>query len=122
MSDAARHDSPLGDLLRELRQVLKDERAALLSGHPERIETITAHKLALVDQIEHAADHRSPQTELGALQTLARYNRENAVICSAMLRHMTAALDRLRQHDPHRSYLPDGSERNPPTQRLVGAA
>jgi hypothetical protein len=56
------------------------------------------------------------------LAQAARYNRDNAVICSAMLRHLTQALDKLRRAEPHRSYLPDGSERNPRARHTLGAA
>jgi flagellar biosynthesis/type III secretory pathway chaperone len=110
-------------LLDELRQVLEEERRTLLSGVPTRLDIVTQHKLALADAIEHATEAAaSPAADLGTLTALARYNRENSVICSAILRHMTAALDRLRQRDPHRSYRADGSEQNPASQRLVGAA
>jgi hypothetical protein len=56
------------------------------------------------------------------LQPLARYNQENAVICAAMLRHLTAAIDRLRRQDPHRSYNPDGSEQSHSSRHALGAA
>ena len=113
----------LTDLLDELRRVLEEERKTLLSGMPSRLDTVVQHKLALADAIEHETQAgASPIADLQTLKALARYNRENSVICGAMLRHMTGALDRLRQRDLHRSYLPDGTEQNPPSQRLVGAA
>jgi flagellar biosynthesis/type III secretory pathway chaperone len=115
--------SDLTALLDDLRRVLEDERRTLLSGVPTRLDIIVQHKLALADAIEHATQAgASPAADLGTLTALARYNRENSVICDAILRHMTAALDRLRQRDPHRSYRADGSEQNPANQRLVGAA
>lgn len=113
----------LAAVLDELRRVLEDEREILLSGFPARLEEVIQHKHALADAIE---DMTRPGTtlllDLHQLQALARYNRENSIICNAILRHMTAALDRLRQNDPHRSYRADGSEQNPPSGRLVGAA
>jgi flagellar biosynthesis/type III secretory pathway chaperone len=115
-------DSRLAALLDQLRNVLKDERKALLSGQPIEIDAATQRKLLLAEEIERETDGRSSQADIGLLKTLARYNRDNSVICTAMLRHMTAALDRLRQHDPHRSYRSDGSEQSPQNHRLVGAA
>ena len=116
-------DDALGLLLDDLRHVLEEERRTLLSGAPTRLDTVTQHKLALADAIERLTEAgATARTDIGALTALARYNRENSVICTAILRHMTGALDRLRQRDPHRSYRADGSEQNPPSQRLVGAA
>jgi len=40
----------------------------------------------------------------------------------AMLRHLTDAIDRLRQIDLHRSYNADGSEQNCSAQHALGAA
>jgi hypothetical protein len=116
-------DSPLEQLLDELRRILEEERIALLIGPPSRIDAAIARKLALADDIERETKN-APRTlpQLNVLRALARYNRQNSVICSAMLRHVTGALDRLRRRDLHRSYNPDGSEQNPPSQRLVGAA
>jgi hypothetical protein len=59
---------------------------------------------------------------LGTLGWLARYNQENSIICSAMLRQMTRTIDKLRQHELHRSYGPDGAENSPPAQNPLGAA
>jgi flagellar biosynthesis/type III secretory pathway chaperone len=113
----------LASLLDELRRVLEEERGILLSGIPARLLQVTEHKHALADAIEDATrPGTSPLPDLRQLQALARYNRENSIICNAILRHMTAALDRLRQNHPHRSYRADGSEQNPPSGRLVGAA
>ena len=115
--------SPLAALLDELRLALETERLALLSGRPARVDAAVHRKLALADAIERATPAGCrPAADRRLLLALSRYNRENFVICSAILRHMTLALDRLRQREPHRSYGPDGSERNPPSQRLVGAA
>ncbi|MGH6989196.1 MAG: hypothetical protein ACREFD_02230 [Stellaceae bacterium] len=113
----------LPDLLQDLRAALEAERKALLSGNPARVDAAVACKLALADAVERATPAGlRPEVADRTLMELARYNRENHVICSAILRHVTAALDRLRQREPHRSYGPDGSEQNPPNQRFVGAA
>jgi flagellar biosynthesis/type III secretory pathway chaperone len=110
-------------LLDELRDVLEEERRTLLNGSAERINAVTQRKLALADIIEQeVAIPGTPFPNIEALTRLARYNRENAVICSAMLRHLTAALDRLRRHDLHRSYNSDGSEQRPPARHALGAA
>jgi hypothetical protein len=102
---------------------LEAERRTLLGGSPEAIAAVTRRKLDLADRIEreHGAG-RTPADGAEALAALARYNRENAVICTAMLRELGDALDRLRQHEPHRSYNPDGSETHPPTRHPLGAA
>lgn len=113
----------LGALVDDLRDVLEEERRALLSGTPDAINAIAQRKLALAETIEAAtagADASRPHPD--ALAALARYNQENAVICAAMLRHLTAAIDRLRHHDPHRSYNPDGSEQSSPARHALGAA
>lgn len=110
-------------LFAELQQLLEEEREALLGGVPERIIAAAERKRALAEMIEAQAarpEVAPPTPE--ALARIARYNRDNAVICSAMLRHLTQALDKLRRHEPHRSYRPDGSERNPPARHMLGAA
>jgi hypothetical protein len=113
----------LVDLIAALGDALERERAVLLSGRPAEIDAVVQQKLALAEAIErHGAVAPGAMPDATSLQALARYNRENSVICGAILRHMTGALDRLRQRDPHRSYGPDGNELNPPSQRLVGAA
>lgn len=115
--------NPLAILLAQLRELLEQEREAFLSGSPERIAALAQQKLALADRIEReAAAPGAVAPSAGALAWLARYNRDNGVICSAMLRHMTQALDTLRRAEPHRSYRPDGSERNPPAPHTLGAA
>jgi flagellar biosynthesis/type III secretory pathway chaperone len=120
---AVPQDAKLTDLLDDLRRVLEEERSTLLSGMPARLQVVTQRKLDLADAIEQATrPGSSALADLNQLKALARYNRENSVICTAILRHMTSALDRLRQSDPHRSYRADGSEHNPPGGRLVGAA
>lgn len=115
--------SHLNELIEELADVLQRERRALLSGTPEAINTITQHKMLVADLIEQAtvmpgALHPDATT----LLPLARYNQENAVICATMLRHLTAAIDRLHHQDPHRSYLPDGREQSRPARHALGAA
>lgn len=106
-----------------LQQLLEEERTALLAGEPERITAIASQKRALADEIETEAAQSAvtePPAEL--LRRLARYNRENSVICSAMLRHMTETIDKLRQYEPHRSYRADGSERAQAVRNTLGAA
>ena len=113
----------LSFLLDALRRVLEEERRTLLSGIPAQLPPVTQRKLELADAIEQETrPGTTPIADLNQLKALARYNRENSVICNAILRHMTVALDRLRQRDPHRSYRADGTEQNPPSGRLVGAA
>jgi flagellar biosynthesis/type III secretory pathway chaperone len=110
-------------LFAELQQLLEEERAALLGGRPDRIIEVVERKRALADKIDACAalpDATPPTIEV--LTRAARYNRDNAVICSAMLRHLMQALDKLRRSEPHRSYRPDGSERNPPARHTLGAA
>lgn len=110
-------------LFAELQQALEAERAALLSGSPDRIAAMAERKRELADRIEtQAALPDAVPPDADALIRVARYNRANSMICSAMLRHMTQALDRLRRTEPHRSYRPDGSERNPPAPNTIGAA
>ena len=113
----------LHELIKELRDVLERERQALLSGTPEAIRTVTQHKTLVADLIDRAMlDPEAPRPDPALLRPLARYNQENAVICAAMLRHLTAAIDRLHQQDPHRSYNPDGSEQSRSAQHALGAA
>jgi flagellar biosynthesis/type III secretory pathway chaperone len=113
----------LAELIDELREILEAERRALLSGTPMAINDITQRKMLVADLIDQATlvpGTARPDPRL--LQPLARYNQENAVICAAMLRHLTAAIDRLRHQDPHRSYGPDGSEQTRSAQHALGAA
>ena len=113
----------LGELLEELQDVLHRERQALLSGTAEAIRTITQHKMLVAEMIDQASTALgTPQLSPTALLPLVRYNQENAVICAAMLSHLTAAIDRLHRLDPHRSYRPDGSEQNRSAQHALGAA
>lgn len=120
---ASQQFSALTALLDDLRRVLEEERQTLLSGMPARLQIVAQRKLDLADAIEQETrPGTSDMADLNQLRALARYNRENSVICGAILRHMTGSLDRLRQRDPHRSYRADGSEHNPPSGRLVGAA
>jgi flagellar biosynthesis/type III secretory pathway chaperone len=113
----------LSDLLADLRRILEEERRVLLSGSPERISGVAERKLLLAEMIERK--YNMPEAvppDLDTLTWLERYNRENSVICSAMLRHMNQTIDKLRQHELHRSYTPDGAENNPPAQNPLGAA
>ncbi|HVC53094.1 MAG TPA: hypothetical protein VND87_13825 [Stellaceae bacterium] len=113
----------LSALLDELTAVLEEERATLLSGGAEAINAVTRRKLSLAETIEAAvAAPDTPLPDLETLTRLARYNRDNAIICGAMLRHLTAALDRLRRIDLHRSYNSDGSEQRPAARHSLGAA
>jgi hypothetical protein len=110
-------------LFAELHQLLEEERAALLGGSPERILAAAGRKLELAEMIEaRTAQPGAVKPDGATLARAARYNRDNAVICAAMLRHLAQALDKLRRAEPHRSYLPDGSERNPPARQSLGAA
>ena len=113
----------LSALLAELKAVLEEEREVLLAGNPERINGTTQRKLVLAELIE--AQAALPEAMLPSVETLAalaRYNRQNAVICSAMLRHMTEAVDKLRRSEPHRSYKSDGTESSQPAPHTLGAA
>ena len=113
----------LSELIEELEDVLQRERRALLSGTAEAINTITHHKMLVADMIDRAT--MMPGTsrpDPASLLPLLRYNQENAIICAAMLRHLTAAIDRLRRQDPHRSYRADGSEQSRPARHALGAA
>jgi flagellar biosynthesis/type III secretory pathway chaperone len=123
MADTMISPDPLSDLLDELRQVLETERRALLGGRPEEISEVTRRKLDLAELIERESTAGLvPPAAEQALIALARYNRENSVICTVMLRHLADALDHLRQHELHHSYNPDGSvDRRSPRQPL-GAA
>lgn len=113
----------LSMLFAELQQALEAERAALLSGRPDRVTAAAERKRALADMIEaESALPRAAPLDPDTLVRLARYNRANAAICSAMLRHLTRALDILRRTEPHRSYRPDGTESNPPARNTLGAA
>jgi hypothetical protein len=120
MSNSGR---PLSDLLSGLRELLEEERRILLSGSPVRIVGIAERKLRLAEQIETACNAPGAvPPDLAAIVFLDRYNRGNSVICSAMLRHLTRTIDRLRQRECHRSYGPDGAEHGPPGQSRLGAA
>jgi hypothetical protein len=115
-------DELLG-LLAELREILEEERRVLLSGSPELISGLAERKLRLAEIIEKKS--KMPEMALPNLETvtwLDRYNRGNSVICSAMLRHLTGTIDKLRRHDLHRSYRADGAETSPNTQNPLGAA
>ena len=113
----------ISTLLADLRQVLEEERAALLSGRPEPLSRVVERKLALAEMIEtECANPADAPPNVETLGWLDRYNQENSIICSAMLRQMTRTLDRLRQHELHRSYGPDGTETSPPAQNPLGAA
>lgn len=120
MTDPA---DPLTELIDQLREVLEEERRALLSGTAETINAVAQRKLLLADMIERATAVSGAQRP-GAEQLVAldRFNRENAVICDTMLRHLTAAIDRLRRQDPHRSYKSDGSEQSHSAKHALGAA
>jgi flagellar biosynthesis/type III secretory pathway chaperone len=120
MADAVEE---LGDLIGELRELLEAERRALLSGTAEAINAVTQRKMLVADMIETATMvPGAPRPPQEALVPLARYNQENAVICAAMLRHLTAAIDRLHGHDQHRSYNSDGSEQSGGARHALGAA
>jgi flagellar biosynthesis/type III secretory pathway chaperone len=113
---------PLQALLEELRVVLEEERSALLGGGPEQVTAVAARKLQLAAAIERETEGRGEVPAAETLSRLARYNRQNGVICGAILRHMARALDHLQAHEQHRSYLPDGSERERPARHTLGAA
>ena len=120
MTTPAEH---LEALIDELRDMLELERRALLSGTAEAINAVTQRKMLLADRIDQATMvPGTPRPDAALLRPLVRYNQENAVICSAMLRHLTAAIDRLRRQDPHRSYKSDGSEQNRSARHALGAA
>ena len=113
----------LAQLIDELAGVLAEERQALLSGTPESINAAAEKKSRVASRIEQATGAPgAPQPNADSLTALARYNQENAVICDAMLRHLTDAIDRLRQIDLHRSYNADGSEQSPQARHALGAA
>ncbi|HXP31688.1 MAG TPA: hypothetical protein VN832_11395 [Stellaceae bacterium] len=108
------------DLLEALGQALDEERSILLAGNSEQITAIARRKMALAEAIDGHGGGAMPARD--EVARLARLNRENSIICAAMLRHLTGALDKLCQRDPHRSYGPDGAEQSPPSQRPLGAA
>jgi flagellar biosynthesis/type III secretory pathway chaperone len=113
----------LYELIDELRDVLEAERRALLSGTADAINAVTQRKMLVADMIDQATmvlGTSRPNPAL--LQPLVRYNQENAIICAAMLRHLTAAIDKLRRQDPHRSYRSDGSEQSRSARHALGAA
>lgn len=113
----------LAELLGELRQILEDERSILLSGNPAWITVVVERKLLIAEMIERECKTlgvAAPSIE--TVLWLDRYNRGNSVICSAMLRHLTQTLDKLRQRESHRSYGPDGVETSTQEQNLLGAA
>jgi flagellar biosynthesis/type III secretory pathway chaperone len=112
----------LDTLIDELRALLEDERQALLSGTPAAIDAAAQRKVLVADMIEAATAAGAARPSREALIALARYNQENAVICAAMLRHLGAAIDRLRGLDQHRSYNPDGSEQSGSARQALGAA
>jgi len=113
----------LAALLDELRDLLTEERDALLSGNPERITELAHRKLVLAEQIDATWQGAgAPGAAAEAIASLDRYNRENSIICAAMLRHLRGALDVLRRQPLHRSYTIDGSERNPAASQVLGAA
>jgi flagellar biosynthesis/type III secretory pathway chaperone len=113
----------LRPLLDELREVLEEERRTLVSGSAAAITAVTQRKLTLAETIEQEVTVTgTPLPSIETLTRLARYNRENEIICSAMLRHLTAALDRLRRIDLHRSYKSDGTEQRPAARHALGAA
>ena len=113
----------LAELIGELRAILEEERRALLSGSAEAIGAIAQRKSAVAEWIEEATAAPGTQRPSAEMLTpLARYNQENGMICATMLRHLTDAVDRLRRHEPHRSYKPDGSEENRALLSKIGAA
>jgi flagellar biosynthesis/type III secretory pathway chaperone len=123
MDDTANLAEQLAELIDDLRDVLEDERQALLSGTAEAINSATQRKIAVAERIEQAITVLgAPRPNAALLVPLLRYNRENAVICSTMLRHLTAAIDRLRRQDPHRSYTADGGELTRSSRHALGAA
>jgi hypothetical protein len=84
---------------------------------------VVERKLALAEMIEtECANPADAPPNVETLGWLDRYNQENSIICSAMLRQMTRTIDKLRQHELHRSYGPDGAETSPPAQNPLGAA
>ncbi|HTZ37432.1 MAG TPA: hypothetical protein VMB84_15475 [Stellaceae bacterium] len=123
IGDAGDGAGHLANLLEELHDVLADERRALLSGTAEAINVTTRRKMLLAEMIEEATSVLgAPRPGIAVLLPLMRYNQENAIICAAMLRHLTGAIDRLHQDDPHRSYRPDGSEQRRSAPHALGAA
>jgi hypothetical protein len=112
----------LRGLLAELRRVLEEERAVLLSGHPEWLAAVVDRKLDLAEAIERAWQAAPATLSRDEIVSLAAYNRGNSVIASALLRQLTQLSDALRGRELHRSYRPDGAEARPPAQNRLGAA
>ncbi len=110
-------------LIAKLQLLLGEERNILLSGHPERLGNVVARKLMIAEKLEDECQ-KSVSAAPGAEELIAldRYNRGNSIICSAMIRHLTQTIDRLRRRECHRSYQPDGAENAPPTPNPLGAA
>jgi len=120
MPDPAEH---LSELIDELHDVLAEERRALLSGTADAINAATQRMVLVAEAIERAiAVPGALRPHPASLIPLMRYNQENAFICDAMLRHLVAALDKLRRQDPHRSYGSDGSEQSRSAHHALGAA
>ena len=114
----------LSELLDELRQILEYERSILLSGNPARITFVVERKLLIAEMIEREC--KMPGVAAPSVETvlwLDRYNRGNSVICSAMLRHLTQTLDKLRQREFSPVLRPkrrrDEPERAKPTRRRL---
>jgi flagellar biosynthesis/type III secretory pathway chaperone len=116
-------DARLAALIDELRDVLEAERRALLSGSADEISALALRKTTIGERIEAAtAVPGAQRPDPASLSPLARYNQENGTICATMLRHLTDAIDRLRRHEPHRSYKSDGSEESRSMLNKIGAA
>ncbi len=97
--------APVGSLAAhalQLENLLKKERALLLSGEARQAAELNADKLALLDlldPVETAGVLSEPMPpNLGAIQRLAR---ENVVLLAASLNGLRSALSRLRrvEHD-----------------------
>jgi hypothetical protein len=113
----------LGELLAKLHEALQDERRSLLSGQPQQVGRAVERKLRLAAAIETAWTQAGRErADRETVLRLDRLNRGNAVICSAVLRHLTRTIDRLRVGEAHRSYRPDGGETQPPAPGRLGAA
>jgi len=110
-------------LIAELQQLLEEERSILLSGNPGQITGVVARKLVVAEKIDDECQKSgSAAASAEALIALDRYNRGNSIICSAMIRHLSQTIDRLRQRECHRSYTSDGAENAPLTPNPLGAA
>jgi flagellar biosynthesis/type III secretory pathway chaperone len=119
----AHSSSRVSALIAELQQLLEEERRILLSGSPKQITDVVARKLMIAEKIETECKKSGSATPSGeALIALDRYNRGNSIICSTMIRHLTQTIDRLRQRECHRSYMPDGAENKLPRANPLGAA